>query len=341
MLLKSLHIESHRGIEDLELHDLAPVSLIVGPNNTGKSSILEAVSLLLRPLDPALWLHVARQRDTDADVVDALWSLFRSGGVLRLDDGPKQSKHAKIAGTVDGSERRVNARAIASDDPDVQGEGAAEVRISVKVDARPRHDMIFRRKGRARWGEGVDHYKCFTVTPLTHRSGATLVEYLSRVVDEGQKSLALELLQLFDSDVESLDVSAGQRRQTIVVKHRERGVVDLASFGDGMRRVVALALALSLAEKGVLLIDELESGIHPGVLTEVTKRLVNAAARADVQVIATTHSLEAIDALLDATTDSREAVAAYHMFENGRTDLVRRYDHDKLRRLRAGGLDLR
>lgn len=341
MLLNSLHIQSYRGIDDLQLRDLAPVSLIVGPNNSGKSSILEAIAILLRPLDPAQWIHVARERDTDAELIDSLWSIFRSSGVLRLDDGPQESTKTCIQGEVEGSTRELDVRAVATDDWDAHRDGAAALRISVKVDALARHDLIFQKEGKAQWGEGVKHHKCFTVTPITHRSGRTLVEHLSRVVDEGQKALALELLQLFDPAVKSLDVSAGLRRQTIVIEHAQRGVVDLASFGDGMRRVVALALALSRAKGGVLLIDELESGIHPGVLDDVTQHLLTAADTAGVQIVATTHSLEAVDAVITAAKDREETVAVYHLFAGDRDESIRRYDYARLRQLRAGGLDLR
>jgi len=345
MLLKSLHIKSYRGIEGLSLASLSPVSLIVGANNSGKSSILEAVALLLRPLDPSQWVQVARQRDTDTDVADALWSMFRSKGVLKLDDGPQQSQATEIEGELEAEQRTMKVRAVATEDWDEEVPGAATVTVSVKVDNRSSHELVFRRSGSANWGEGVKHHRCFTVTPITHRSSKTMVDHLSRVVDEGEKALALEMLQLFDPGVQSLDVSAGRRRQRIVVKHEERGAVDLASFGDGMRRVTALALALSSAQGGVLLIDELEAGIHPAALGHVVQKLLAAASVADVQMIATTHSLEAVDALIAATgvlgDEVPPTVAAYYVAQVNGQRSVRRYDHQRLQSLREAGVDLR
>ncbi len=343
MLLDNLHIKSYRGIAELSLTGLLPVSLIVGANNCGKSSILEAVGLLLRPLDPSQWVHVARQRDTDTDLADALWSIFRSHGVLQLDDGPQQSRPTEIEGQVRDEQRTMNVRAVATEDWDAEDSGAASLRVSVKLNELPRQELIFRRSVPARWGEGVTQHRCFTVTPITHRSSRALVDHLSRVVDEGEKALALEMLQLFDSRVLSLDVSAGRRRQTIVVKHEGRGAVDLASFGDGMRRVTALALALSRAQGGVLLIDELEAGIHPTVLGQVLQKLLAAAETAEVQVIATTHSLEAVDALIAATraNNAQASVAAYYVAQTNGERAIRRYDHERLNSLREAGVDLR
>jgi predicted ATP-binding protein involved in virulence len=189
----------------------------------------------------------------------------------------------------------------------------------------------------------VPVYRVFTVTPATHYSTKALVEHLSRVVDEGKKQLAIELLQVFDNDVEDLDVVASLGREAVRVTHRTRGVVDLASFGDGMRRSAALALALTRASQGVLLIDEIESGIHYSVLRPVLDKLLEAAAAAQVQILATTHSLEAVDALLLALADrdAADSLAAYWVQRKDGRHEARRYDFERLQRMREGGLDIR
>ena len=333
MLLTKLNITAHRGLRGVSFQDLQALSLFVGPNNSGKSSILEAVALILRPFDPAQWVQVARNRDLDVDFVDAIWSIFPGGRILVLEDGPQQSESMEFRGHVAGASRALEARATATADwgPD----GGATVRVAARVDDNV-HNMVFGGGGKAEYGPGVVSHRCFTVTPITHRSGKALVEHLSHVVDAGERELALALLQIFDPHVESIDVSGG-RRETVVVKHSARGVVDLASFGDGMRRVVALSLALTRARGGALLVDELEAGIHPGILDGVVQKLLSAAAEADVQVVATTHSLEAVDAVVSATQLLGTDVAGFYL----RDDTVRRYDAERLASLRSAGVDLR
>ena len=46
-MLKTLALRGFRGFESYELTDLATVNLIVGKNNCGKTTILEAVELLV------------------------------------------------------------------------------------------------------------------------------------------------------------------------------------------------------------------------------------------------------------------------------------------------------
>jgi len=116
MLLRDLTIKKHRGLDNICLSDLPSVSLIIGQNNTGKSSILEAASLLMRPHDPSTWVHAARQRDSDADLADTLWAMFRSRGMLNLEDGPQQSEFSELLGTLNNQKREFKVRAVATED---------------------------------------------------------------------------------------------------------------------------------------------------------------------------------------------------------------------------------
>ena len=78
------------------------------------------------------------------------------------------------------------------------------------------------------------------------------------------------------------------------------GYAPLYTLGDGVRRVLTIALGLIEAQNGVLLIDEIETAIHKDALVAVFQWLVRAAAYYNVQLFATTHSLEAVDAVLMA-----------------------------------------
>jgi AAA15 family ATPase/GTPase len=71
--------------------------------------------------------------------------------------------------------------------------------------------------------------------------------------------------------------------------------VPLNSLGDGMLRVLQLALKLFPARGGFLLIDEFENGLHYSVQEKVWGLLFEMADRLDIQVFATTHSWDCIE----------------------------------------------
>jgi hypothetical protein len=69
--------------------------------------------------------------------------------------------------------------------------------------------------------------------------------------------------------------------------------------------------------------------------------LVRACKRIDAQLFATTHSLEAIDALLTAQIDDPSEIVAFHLPETGE-GRIKRFEGDILDNLRfERGLDIR
>jgi AAA15 family ATPase/GTPase len=55
MLLNSLHIKGFRGFTDFKVEGLGRVNLIIGRNNAGKTTLLEAIGLLQTDIDlPAI-----------------------------------------------------------------------------------------------------------------------------------------------------------------------------------------------------------------------------------------------------------------------------------------------
>jgi ABC-type phosphonate transport system ATPase subunit len=157
--------------------------------------------------------------------------------------------------------------------------------------------------------------------------------------------LALELLRDFDAEIEGIDLASfSGERPAIYLKHRRLGIAPISVFGDAMRRSVLLAATLpTLKGGGLLLIDEVETGIHVSALGRVFSWLITSARKLGVQVLVTTHSLEALDALAAApTTGSADDVVAFNLAQREDRTECKRFAGDLLRRLRfERGLDLR
>ena len=73
--------------------------------------------------------------------------------------------------------------------------------------------------------------------------------------------------------------------------------IPLASMGDGMQHLFALANALSNAPNGFIFLDEIDTGLHYSVMADMWRIVVQTAVRNHIQILATTHSWDCIDAL--------------------------------------------
>ena len=82
-------IDRFRGLRQMELLELGRINILVGPNNSGKTSVLEALAILCDPLDPYEWLSLVGRRDfggLDENRIQSLQWCFRQEGVL-MDPG--------------------------------------------------------------------------------------------------------------------------------------------------------------------------------------------------------------------------------------------------------------
>ena len=68
----------------------------------------------------------------------------------------------------------------------------------------------------------------------------------------------------------------------------------LKSLGDGVTRFFGIAAGLMKSRNGILLIDEVENGIHYSVHGDLWEMILKAAHAYNIQVVATTHSRDTI-----------------------------------------------
>src|SRR5437773_7336880 len=81
--LDNVTIDGFRGLRNFHLDGLGLINILVGPNNSGKTSVLEALSILCNPLDPSEWIWMVRRRDfggLDETRIQSLrWCFTQSG----------------------------------------------------------------------------------------------------------------------------------------------------------------------------------------------------------------------------------------------------------------------
>ena len=374
--ISNLKINAFRGLKNLELSNLGLINLIVGFNNSGKSSILEAIEYFCRPLDPLALINLSRSREVSArnsDPVQTLRWLFpkttasRDGDFYRLEisvTGQVDDQCKTVATILDGfladiyfgptmsADRSEQAYVPTTPPPAASAQkNALELTCLYAEGPFPGLNLKFR-EVHFNITEGVPFkmhktpeapaINCSMITPITHRIDSLQTRGITSVVKADRKEDLLELLRRFDNEILDITILDSHGYPEAWVNHQQRGFMPLSSFGDGLRRVLAIASGLAMATGGVLLIDEIETAIHKDALHNVFRWLRNAAELLGVQVIATTHSLEAIDAMLFAEAQEFSEVVAYRLPTPGSEERLVRYSGESLRDLRVdGGMEVR
>jgi AAA15 family ATPase/GTPase len=114
----------------------------------------------------------------------------------------------------------------------------------------------------------------------------------------------LKALRLISPNIERVNLLTGRKRRSaripVVKVAGLNEPVPLKSLGEGMNRIFGIALALVSAKNGILLIDEIESGLHYSIQPNIWRLVFEVARRLNIQVFATTHSWDCITAFQQA-----------------------------------------
>ncbi len=356
--LTQVEIDGFRGLRSLNLNDLGRINILVGSNNCGKTSVLEALTILCEPQNPREWVRMSRRRDfgrLDETIVQSLRWCFTQTIPTDYNLFVEASCQFKCNGDFPLRELNVKYREFEESifDKDSTNDRVirkAEIVHSAKLLNRDlileeMPDITFKISQLAPHflRRKADFLACKMLTPYSYQTNRTQV--ISQSEQLFSEESVSQLLGKFDPDIVAVRIgSFGGDRPAIYVKHRKLGEAPLSIFGDATRRTVLLTTTLlSLKAGGILLIDEIEAGIHISALTNVFNWLVEVARKLEVQLFVTTHSLEALDALISAhTAQTEDDIVVYQLSQTEEKTRVKRFSGDLLRSLRfESGLDVR
>lgn len=268
-MLTNVDLKNFRGFRDTTIGPLRRVNLIVGQNNTGKTGFLEALALLLA--DPPQ--HAGN-----------LPQLFRSWG------GDWNEFWAWICYNKDsGNPVRITAKF--DDSPEF---GCWLGMANIQVGTTRFTGQTFGNLRLYTYGERQSAQlkaSVFSTHPTNPKQDA--IDY-NRVVLRRKKRQVEDMLQLIEPRLEAIETLQTGNEPLLYADVGLREMIPVTQLGQGFNRLLDIYSEIVAAEAKVLLIDEIENGLHHSVLPTVWKGLFHAAEEVDVQIFATTHSWECV-----------------------------------------------
>lgn len=380
MLLRDLKIENYRSFENYKLEGLARVNLLVGDNNCGKTSVLEAAYILSRRGDQMAIASVLDDRGDTALVEDRirnrqptlvarLPNLFGS----RVSENPLERRFdlgsvdfgqlallmTTNAGWKTSTEKPISGSALSAiaalsaGDPKDRvmlshflGQGET---VSAKLLTRDGFLELDRFQslavdGRSLTKQSEEGACCFISTKSL--APELLKAYWASLLNNTQESLAIEAVRIVLPELTSIvflpeSHSAPDNRADVLLDiNKQRR--SLASFGEGVSRLLSLGAALGVTQFGRLFIDEIDTGLHYSKLSDMWRMVIKAAKKLELQIFATSHSLDCIRALEEACDNDeslRDEVALFSI--DRRMDEAVRYGGDELSVVVAHEIEVR
>jgi len=311
MTFDQLTIQNLRGIREGGVEHLSPLSILVGPNNSGKSTVLEALLAVLNGQDVrGVWQTLLRR---GGPVHHAAQHVFHAGAkqaVVSVKEGDAREISVTLSmPEVRDVERLREARAGGLAEPmwvlraDITvrrgGESSSKGTLT-HVDTARRFSINFVEEFPAL--EIAQRGATFVDVEAVRAPGA-LEDAYSRLESKRRVARVVRSLHRAMPTLTDLRILKVDSEFVLHAIHGDAPPVPAYLAGDGFKRFLEVASAVYAAgEGGVVLLEEPESFQHPRYLGELAVVLRDAVSLG-AQVVLSTHSLELIDLLLQAPED--------------------------------------
>lgn len=185
------------------------------------------------------------------------------------------------------------------------------------------------------------HVPCKFISFSRFDRSERLINDIDKVLDQNLRQELIDILKIFDEQITNFEI-VGKSRTIKLFRATNEEPLTLYDYGNGMYKAFFIATSALLAKDGILLVDEIEAGIHSKALRDFIEKLLKVCLINNVQLFLTTHSLEAIDIILEDCENRLEDTAVYHIKNKERQIAARRYSGKKLFELRNEiGFDVR
>ena len=284
------------------------MNVIAGTNNAGKTALLEAVFLLSGAGRPELAMngHILRIPGNASKapmsreaLVETLWKPlfhgFDAGGAIAITGEHEPSGHLSLQAALQTQHRiELPMQDAGRTDLSPTDELVFTYRQGdtepVRTAAKLTEDKVEFEPSR-----GTPPFSCAIATSH-HRIDSGEAVLLGALRKRKQGDVLLEALQVIEPRLRSVEDNSASGAPMIWGDIGLPELVPLTVMGDGMTRFASTVLAMTKVAGGVMLIDEVENGIHHSVLADVWRVIDDASRRFGVQVFATTHSFECVHA---------------------------------------------
>ncbi|MGB0524866.1 MAG: AAA family ATPase [Flammeovirgaceae bacterium] len=319
-MIENLSIKNFKNLQDLEIQNFGKVNLITGKNNTGKSSLLEAIALYVNDGNPAELFKILDYREEinlynlinrnlnitlEQYNLNAIASIFTNRllnskiHITAKEDGILQNFALRFANYVHEHSTGNNpiTKTIVDDFNPVHPNyllGLETIKGSIHTLYYLSKDLSQQIASRPIGGTSPISYQFITSSGnLNHHYSGELWD---NIILTDKEISVINALKIIEPTVERLAFKSDplNGRRAVIKLQNIPNVFPIKSMGDGINRILHIILAAVNAENGYLLIDEFENGLHHSVQEKLWEIIFKLADELNIQVFATTHSNDCI-----------------------------------------------
>lgn len=299
---KSIEIKNFRGIDYLKIDDFSRVNILLGQNNSGKSTVLEAITLALGMSNPDLpqVINALRARKPFSNFIDTKY-LFRNLDTsippeIIMEQANGTLRHLKLELTyvfdelaepkneplqLTGTVKYVNTLEM---DFDISsGTSKQNYRSWLRVNPQ---GLVVNRKTADGY---IEQLRGWLIS--ADLMSSNLVNDLTELFKRNQKDVVLKLLKLFDSQINGIEIL---NDDVYIGFDGVSEMLPSRMTGDGLRRYLNIVACAANSMTAIVLLDEIDNGLHYSAYKKLWEAIFALATATNKQVFVTTHSKETL-----------------------------------------------
>ncbi|HYX72113.1 MAG TPA: AAA family ATPase, partial [Nitrososphaera sp.] len=281
--LVSVRLEKIRQFSGAQIRFDFPVTALIGPNGSGKSTILAAIACAYESMNPSNFFFKTRLGDTGMDNWSVEYEVIdrslNAGGTIRSNLQLKNNKWRKALDIV----RDIKFVSVTRTVPAVESpffvnkkrlKGSSTTDISTEE---VQNIDVVKTESERILGKSLAAFKLLNVT-LTREKTRRRQIYM--VDDQGKLKTKTERTK-----------KQFRSKQSIYIGSDGENEYSEFNFGSGESAVIRMVADIeSMPNYSLVLIEEIENGLHPIAVRRMVEYLIDAAKRKSIQVVFTTHS---------------------------------------------------
>lgn len=334
MMFKELHIDNFRGIRNCNINEFRHVNVFFGKNNCGKSSLLEALFLLSGQSNPLLPISITSMRNYACTSVDDLLLDFykcNADACLRIasDNRSLEIRFVEYE-KIDIPIKEINEGTSA------QKLNRHGLQLNFQKDRQEyQSEVIFDNNDTAKLKVTVDKLYKEDIQAVYLPSSymqITLIDKLAKIIENKEEVYILESLRSIEPKIK--DIVLADKKILVDIGETQRLPINV--MGDGIRKMLAIIIAIYECRGGMVMIDEIDNGFHYSAMPLLWKAILMAAAKNKTQVFATTHNADSLKGLVktlqnDEIQEMRSNISSYKLIKKDTDELVcLHYDYEKM-----------
>ena len=308
-MLTKIRIENFKGIKSCEVSNLGRVNVFVGRNNSGKSSILDALCLIRSAFNPVLFDEPVPQLLLKRKAVERniyvsrnFWHNYDTKQRIKfnLEFKSGEKLNIEVLWTNDSQFQMLFEDLSGVSGKYIEGKYSAARGIYLG------QSYFFDDRGFNEFASKfpqINHFLSEIVLIddyLARKLQRLETNIFSRILEPRiDKKIVKELNEIYNFETEGLTyipISPTAREFRLAVSTPNLSL-HIDEMGDGAKYATVILSISLLLENTAFLIEEIESHQHSGAIRKLIPRLVEIANQRNVQLFLTTHSIEVMEAL--------------------------------------------